>query len=116
MNLKRVNLPPQYSFQKLLEMTESEFFRMYSRLFNFYRGPHPQHIDRAVRCIGAMTIRCGTTGNAKRECGTKALETFEGFLLFSRLDMRNWGLRLAKEESMSGNGLTQIAECQDDNF
>ena len=63
-----------------------------------------------------MTIRCGTAGNAKRKCETRVLETFEGFLLFSGLDMRNWGLRLAKEESMSGNGLTQIVECQGENF
>jgi len=32
---------------------------------------------------------CGTAGNAKKKYGTIVLETFEGFLLFSRLDMRN---------------------------
>ena len=63
-----------------------------------------------------MTIRCGTTGNAKRKCETRVLETFKVFLLFSRLDMKNCGLRLANEESMSGDRLTQIAECQGDKF
>ena len=89
MNFKRANLPPQDSFQKLLEMTESEFFKIYSCLFNFYMGPHPSHRDKAVKCTGDMTIRCGTIGNAKRKCETHVLETFEGFLSFSRLDMKN---------------------------
>ena len=75
MNLKRVNLPPQDSFQKLLEMTKSEFFSMYSCLFNFYRGPHPSQRDKAIKCTGDMTIRCGIVGNAKRKCGTRVLET-----------------------------------------
>ena len=89
MNLKRENLPPQDSFHKLLEMTKSEFFRMYSHLFNFLRGSHPSHKDKVVRCAGDMTFRCGTASNAKRKCRTIILETFEVFLLFSRLDMKN---------------------------
>jgi len=70
-------------------MTQSEFLRMYLHLFDFYRGLHPLHRNRAVRYAEDMTIRCGTTGNAKRKCRTRVLETFKGFLLFSRLDMKN---------------------------
>ena len=70
-------------------MTQSEFLRIYLRLFDFYRGPHPLHRDRAVKYVEDMTIRCGTAVNAKRKCGTRVLETFKGFLLFSRLDMKN---------------------------
>jgi len=36
-----------------------------------------------------MTRECGTTGNAKRKCGTRVLEIFKDFLSFLRLDMKS---------------------------
>ena len=40
----------------------------------------------------------------------------KAFSYFSRLDMKNGGLRLAKEEIMSDDRLTLIAECHGDNI
>ena len=69
-------------------MTQSEFLGIYLRLFYFYRGLHIEHRDRVVNYEGDMTFRCRTASNAKRKYGTKVLETFEGFHLFSRLDIK----------------------------
>ena len=44
MNLKRVNLPPQDSFQKLLEMNESEFLE-YTRAFLTFIGVCTHNIE-----------------------------------------------------------------------
>ena len=40
---------------------------------------------------------------------------FKDFLSFLKLDMKSWGLRLAKEDSMSGDRLTLTAESHGDN-
>ena len=88
MNLKRANLPPQDSFQKLLEMTESEFLEC-TRAFLTFTRVHTHNIETERSGAEYMTIRCGTAGNAKRKCGTRVLETFQVFPSFSRLDMKN---------------------------
>ena len=81
MNLKRAVLPPQDSFQMLLEMTESELFEFTCALLIFYRGLHSQHRESVFKYAGVMNIRCGTAGKTKRKCDTRVLETFESFSL-----------------------------------
>ena len=44
MNLKGANFPPQDSFQKFLEMTQSDFLRIYLRFFTF-TGVHTHYTE-----------------------------------------------------------------------